>query len=642
MATDLLTNTGLQADINKVKDAVDLETTEGVVSDKLPELELKMKDEELVKITEKWEKIWTDSPKKQTWEKQGDENGNYWLGIQTDLPKGAKDRPSVDNILFEAVETYLPQVTRRNPEPLVTLDYREKDGENEDPIKTKYVDKVKGRLADIADKIKLRLQLKTAARHWGIFLLGVAKFGWDLDRDMPISQIVRPKKLILDPDATITPAGYTGNRIGEYRKMEAETIKAIIGNDKKSAKAIKAIDDLVKKDNATEIQFIEWWTPEYMCWKLGKTILLKRKNPHWNYDKTENPLPTDLSSRGVSVDAYGTATAQPVEIKGINHFPTPQMPYAFLSVFQLGDRPMDATSLIGQNLSNQDLINKRNKQIDDNADDMNGGMVVSLGRSGLTQPQAVGVAKALRNKGVIAIPNGSPNEAIQRYQPGGLPADVFTQLQDTRARLRDIFGIRGSSSAGLETEKTVRGKILNRGTDTDRIGGGVSEFLEQMADDMYNWYVQLLYVYDADFQFLEGGVPPKIVVSVKEGSLLPKDSLTIANQAIDLAIAGKMSTLDLYKKLEYPNPEEMAANVWLEVTAPQMLYANDPRVQQVLMMQQQAAQAQAQMQAGEREQETTGKEREAGQKFDRDINMERVKTENKRSLLSAVPQNKAP
>src|SRR3990167_25889 len=642
MATDFLTQTGLDSSINKVKDSVDLETTEGVVSDKLPELELKMKDEDLVKITEKWEKIWTDSPKKQAWEKQCDENEKYWLGIQTDLPKGAKDRPSVDNILFEAVETYLPQVTRRNPEPLVTLDYREKDGENEDPIKTKYVDKVKGRLADIADKIKLRLQLKTAARHWGIFLLGVAKFGWDLDRDMPSSQIVRPKKLILDPEATINEGGYTGNRIGEYRKMEAETLKEIIKGQKSAAKATEVIDELVKDDGATEIQFIEWWTAEYMCWKLGKNIILKRKNPHWNYDRTETPTPEELSSPGVSVDDYGTATAASVEIKGINHLPTPRMPYAFLSVFQLGDRPTDATSLIGQNLSNQDLINKRNKQIDDNADDMNGGMVVSLARSGLSQAQAASVAKALRNKGVVAIPDGSPAEAIQRYQPGGLPADIFNQLMDIRARTRDIFGIRGSSAAGLETENTVRGKILNRGTDTDRIGGGVSEFLEQMADDIYNWYVQLLYVYDADFQFLEGATPPKIVVSVKEGSLLPKDSLTIANQAIDLAVAGKMSTLDLYKKLEYPNPEEMAANVWLEATAPQMLYQNDPRVQQVIMMQQQAAQAQMQMQAQQQQQGAMGKQQEMGQKMEHDKNMEMMKTENKRSLLSQVPTKGGP
>ena len=52
------------------------------------------------------------------------------------------------------------------------------------------------------------------------------------------------------------------------------------------------------------------------------------------------------------------------------------------------DEQTDETSLIGQNLASQDLVNKRLKQIDKNADSMNGGMVVSLERSGLTQQQA--------------------------------------------------------------------------------------------------------------------------------------------------------------------------------------------------------------------------------------------------------------
>ena len=83
---------------------------------------------------------------------------------------------------------------------------------------------------------------------------------------------------------------------------------------------------------------------------------------------------------------------------------------------------------------------------------------------------------------------------------------------------------------------------------------------------------------------------PKLVVSVKEGSLLPKDSMTLANQAIELSSAGKMSVVDLYKSLDYANPEELAANVWLEVNAPEILYGQDPRIKQVIESRQQAQQ----------------------------------------------------
>jgi hypothetical protein len=118
----------------------------------------------------------------------------------------------------------------------------------------------------------------------------------------------------------------------------------------------------------------------------------------------------------------------------------------------------------------------------------------------------------------------------------------------------------------------------------------VSEYLEQLADEAYNWIVQLLYVYDDDHQMQNGMTSPRIDISVKEGSLLPKDSTTIANQAIDLCTKGKMSLLDMYKRLEYPNPEELAANVWLEANAPEVLYGNDPRIAQVIQQKQQAAQ----------------------------------------------------
>lgn len=586
------------ADINKPKgDAAD-ETRQGVVSDKLPELTLKMTDEEIIKLTQKWESAWNDSPEKAKWTKQIEENEKYWLGEQFDKIKADNTRPDVDNVIFEAVETHLPQVTRRNPEPLVELDSSEiPDGGESDPVKLQYVEKVKRRLKDLADKNALRLKLKKAARHWEISQLGIAKFGWDLDRDIPAIRIVRPKKVILDPTATIDEDGYTGGRIGEIRKLEASKIISIIGDSPDSEKTKKVVTDHVKDDTATEVQFIEWWTNEYMCWTLGKDVLLKRKNPHWNYDRTETPEVTDIAAEGVTVDDFGVATAAEIEILGINHLPTPQMPYKFLSVFNLGDQPMDKTGLIQQNLSNQDRVNKRNKQIDKNVDRMNNGAVVSLARSGLTKPQAQGVVEAIRKGGAVVIPDGAPQDAVYFPQVSGMPNDVYNDLQDTRSRLRDIFGTTGSTPAGIQNEDTVRGKIMTRGLDTDRTGGGVSEYLEQFADQIYNWMVQLLYVYDPAFQFVGDARPPKITVSVKEGSLLPKDSISIANQALELASLNRIANVDLYKRLEYPNPEELAANVWLETNAPHLLYKDNPLVQEAIAAAAAAAQASAESQA---------------------------------------------
>lgn len=568
----------LGSKINKANGTVSSETQEGVVSEKLPELQLEMEDSKIIELTEKWTKAWEQSDAKQKWMKRAEENEKYWLGEHYNRPEADKSRAIVDNVIFESLETYLPQVTRRNPEPMVSLS----QSEEETPEAQEYAKALQAELGELADELKLRLKLKKVARHWAVSLLGAAKFGWDLNKDIPSIRVIRAQKLILDPEATIDEDGYTGDRIGEYRKLQASILLKIVDGD---ANATKIITDLVKEDTGTEVQFIEWWTPTYMCWTMGKNVLVKRKNPHWNYDRQEE-APADPVTGLTPAGEDGTPIMNTVP--GMNHFYVPRMPYAFLSVFNLGKQPVDDTSLIGQNLANQDRINKRVKQIDKNADNMNGGIVISLARAGLTKEQAKGVADAFRKGGVAAIPDGTPDEAIKRMTGQGLPADVYNDLVDVRNRTRDIFGTRGSTPSGIESETTVRGKILNRNLDTDRIGGGVSEYLEQFADECYNWLVQMLYVYDERFA---GKQAPKVNISVKEGSLLPKDSTTIANQAIELAGAGQMSTIDLYKRLDYPNPVELAANVWLQANAPEILFAEDPRVAQVIQMRAQAANA---------------------------------------------------
>ena len=570
--------------INKASGETTNETEQGVVSEKLPELKLDMENSALADLTQSWESIWNKSDVKAKWITQSEDNEKYWLGNHFNRPDGVtKNRPIADNAIFESLETYLPKITRRNPEPMVALAQSEvSENEQETKAKEEFTKDLQKELGDIADELKLRLKLKKSARHWAIYLVGAAKLGWDMNRDMPTVKIVRAKKLILDPDATVDEDGYTGEYIGEYRKLQAGIMIKMLEGIGAEENAVKLIKDLVKADFGTEIQFIEWWTDQYMCWTIGKEVLLKKKNPHWNYD-SQTPGESE-------VDEYGNEQmGEPQDVVGVNHFPVPKIPFLLLSVFNLGKQPVDDTSLIGQNLSNQDRINKRGKQIDKAADGMNGGVVVSLARSGLTQQQAKGVTKALKAGGVVAIPDGTPDEAIKRMVSPGLPNDVYNDLVDTRRRLSDIFGTSGLSPSGVSKEKTVRGKYQVENMDTDRIGGGITEYLEQFADDIYNWFVQLLYVYDDKYVGIQ--TKPKVVISVKEGSLLPKDSTTLANQAIELAGAGKMSVIDLYKKLDYSNPEELAANVWLEVNAPEVLYQGDPRVVQVIQQRQAEAEA---------------------------------------------------
>lgn len=639
----------LGRNINKLKggDVTD-DTEQGIVSEKLPELTLDMKNEDLLSVTKKFLKSWEESPVYSDWVKKGDQNKDYWEGRHFSRPELDKSRAQMDNVIFEALQTWIPQTINRNPDPEVDL----YPGMPVQPGDLQYAQTMQEELGDLGDELRMRMKLKRVATHWAIYLLGVAKVGWDVNKNIPTIKVVRPRKLILDPNATVDEDGYTGEYIGEHRKLKASVILAVPGLED-GAKAI--IEGLVKGDLATEIAFIEWWTNKYMCWTLnGTTVLLKKQNPHWNYDQSI-PLPVDDESPELGVAPEGqpaipempimagsepeqgsaptneppqAETAQPEpeqgeaptlapEIagetpesqepqpemqtkKGVNHFATPKMPYLLLSMFNLGEQPVDSTSLIGQNLSNQDLINKRIKQIDKNADNMNGGLVVSLERTGLTIEQSKGVSESIRKGGVVAVPAGDPRAAVYRPDTPGLPTDIYQQLVDTRTRVRGIFGVGASSPAGLAPDPTVRGKIMAKTLDTDRMGGGISAYLEQFADDAYDWFVQLKMVYEDKYvQMAEQGELPKVRVSIKEGSLLPRDATTLANQAMQLASENKMALIDLYKAMQYANAEELAVNAWLEVNAPEVLYASDPRVAQVVKMKQAAA-AQAAQAGGQK------------------------------------------
>ena len=109
--------------------------------------------------------------------------------------------------------------------------------------------------------------------------------------------------------------------------------------------------------------------------------------------------------------------------------------------------------------------------------------------------------------------------------------------------------------------------------DSSRIGGGITEYIEHVADSIYNLWVQMMFVYYDQEHFVTsaGAVSgmelftlrndkfallQTLDITVKEGSLVPKDPLTQRNEAIDLWSANAIDPLSLYKKLDFPDPAE--------------------------------------------------------------------------------------
>ena len=528
----------LFSDINKIKGPDTKDNAEGLVGAELPELALDMGDEELLKLKKKWEADYDQL--RQKMEPVWKQNEAYWVGQQFSTPEMmAMDRPLMDNRIFMALETFLPIATRNNPEPVVMS-----MGGNEE-----IAAKLGKMLTYQSDILRMKLKLKQVMRNWALYQLGVAKIGWDLEKDDITIRVIRPQRLILDKDATVEECNYTGRYIGEVRRDSAETL--ISRFPKMKREIIECVGG--EEKIGSEVAYQEWWTPKMVFWTLKQYVLGKMKNPHWNYEET---MP--------EMDPMGQVQEQ--VIPGQNHFKTARMPYVFLSVFNKGLQPFDDTGLIQQNLSMQDLINKRMRQIDSNADTTNGVWIASS--AAISKDQLARI-KGRANEKIWL--DGPDVNGIKRDTGRELPQFVYQNLQDARNELDNVFGTRGSAPAGIQGEQTVRGKILSKSLDTDRIGGGISEYLEQFADETFNWMVQMMYVYydvphtacilgSMGSQFIDVAKqdlgPEKILVSVKSGSMIPKDPMTQRNEAIDLWTAGAIDPLTLFEKLDFADPQK--------------------------------------------------------------------------------------
>ena len=509
------------------------------------EFDSKLSETEISTLAKQWTSEFDGGAKEL--KTQGKNNVDYWIGKQyNEMQTAGTKKPLVDNLIFEAVETFLPIATRANPQAIVTGDGT--------PEGDKIAKTVADALYDRAETSGFRMKLKGVTRDWLLYLVGASKVIWDTKQNNYDMEKVLPSRLILDLNATIGFDGqYYGDYIGEKKRKSAS--KLIKMFPKKKA----LIKGMAQGAMGTKLTYTEWWTSTDLFFTIGDgQVLGKFKNPHWNYSGTT--LTKDPE----------TGEMMEEEVEGKNHFHAPLIPYLLLVVFNTGKKPFDDTSLIQQNISIQDLINRRYQQIDRNVDSQNNGIVLS-GKA-FTKEQAAEASTQLSRGNALWVPDGDVDKSYKRDQAPALSPNVFQQLTDSRNELRNIFGTSGSSAQSLNEQDTVRGKIMVNQMDSSRIGGGVTECLEKFAQGAYNWFVQMMYVYYTDeYSFSKNGAKGgemlsftntdlnlKLKVIVKDGSLIPKDPLTKRNEAMDLWAANAIAPIPFYTALDVPNPYESA------------------------------------------------------------------------------------
>lgn len=510
---------------------------EGIASDTVDIFELDMTDEELLNLKREYEN--KSTPYIGKIEPRQKQNKEYLFGTQKiSNSQGSKTVPS--NLLFEATATFVPQALAKNPEPVVWSDNTPEGKLASNDIKTM--------LQFHADTMCLRKKLGVMVWQWGVYFIAGIKHGWNAELNDIESDVRKPKNLVFDPDGYVDEYGDFTSWMGERIQATAQEVVD------KFPKHRAYIEAKVGLKMGTDIIYTEWWSAkgDYCFYTFEDVVLDKHKNQLFNYG---NDKP--------------------------NHFALPKKPYTFLSVFSLQEQPHDFTNLLEQNIANQDRIIKRDIQVEKNLDHGNNAIAVS--DTGFTTETAHQAADALE-KGDPILVSGEIGNKIMRLPANPLPNGVLESQQVDKETLRGIYGTQGLVPNN-EPDVAVRNNILAQSKDNSRIGGGIGDALEQVADNIFNWWLQLYYVFYDEKHYgsimgtgraveyvalVMSDEQRRFVVSVAPNSMSPKDEISQQNLAMQRWSGGAIDPIGLMKELNSPDPMEDAKRLVIWTSNPQM------------------------------------------------------------------------
>lgn len=589
---------GFSANIAGVEDLVQNKTNkvlsdnsspEGIESEKFDVLDVTMTDEELLKLRDDYEKRY--APYEGRLKPRVEKIRNSYVGkkadgqylVDTDIPISA-------NLQFEALETFLAAALSKNPQPVVYCDNTPEGNEIATSVKTM--------LQFHSDQLVIKRKLALMVRQWGMNLLGVLKPGWNRKLNDVTLDNRKIQDYVFDPDGFVDAYGNFSSWYGERITITAEKLIEEFPKHK------TYIGLMCDGKLGTEVTYTEWWPNDEYCFYSFKEIVLdKHKNQYFKYQESA----TDMMGQPV-VDPI---TGQEQMSQPANHFAHPLKPAIFLSVFSLQEHPHDITSLMEQNIPQQNKITRRTDQIDANVAASNNGWALS--EDNFNQETGKQAATARKKGNPILIPSGGPiDKAIVPLPAQGLPEAIFNEIEIAKNDLRQSWGIQGITAQPADEDQTARGMILNQAHDSSRIGGGIGDAIEQVADNLFNWLVQLYAVFydEQHFAAVMGNAKAveykvlsnqdfgrQLIISVAPDSMKPKDEVTQMNLAQALFDKGAIGPKTLLKMVDFPDVDESAADGVLFHLDPQAYFQlNFPEYAARLQQQQQMNQMQNQAQ----------------------------------------------
>lgn len=538
--------------------------------DTLPSLDLDISDSQIISNLnariEDAQSYW-DKPEGFNLRESRNENTRLHLGKQVDVTHLYRFQvPYVENEIFVGEEAIVAYLTAQNPQPEVS------PAQDSSRSKIFAADLEKYMMAH-SQQFYLNRLLEASVRNLLNKRLGVIKLEFDPDYGKYgdiVPKVIDPEHLIIDKNA---PMGENPAFICHVMKMSVEEMCFKWPTKKKEIFEALGIVRGTSKQMSQEVAIRQVWvthydngTPQEGCVTyFSKVVLSKYKNPNWLY-------------------AEGNK----------NFLEMPLKPFIPLNYINYGQHWIDVTTPIEQAANMQNILNKRGRQIMENADKANGMLVISTD-SGLTKDDAQNLTGDPNQKLIIATKGQPVSQLVYQVPPHDLPAYVIADKQDQRTVIHAILGTPSQftgSATGEHGESDTLGQAMmmkNQASGRqDLIVRAIDNFMDRyfkfLAQMMVVWYDKNhTMVYnggDGDFDYItmrrdlfEDG----IAVNVKSGTTLPFDKGRQEAVALNLAKMGMISPLDLFRDLHMDNPQKRYDNWFKWKTNPESLArdAND-------------------------------------------------------------------
>lgn len=526
-------------------------------------LSLELDEKDILRIigkrVEEAETFWNKNLKLDEVREKADK---YYVGDTVDIDEMFDFQvPYKNNRMLTAIETLLPMLTSQIPQPVVTEgrdtdESRELAHDLEDVLVANY------------DDFGIRRGFTRVGRHILIGKrVGIFKYRFDPDsgekkpdgtrKGKIIFESVRPEKIVFDADAS-DPDNIP--LIAEYMSDTIENLANRFPTKKDEIFRHFGIVRGVKTQVSKKVGYIEVWfsyidaegeTQEAVAYKLDKILLGATKNPNWNYDEFEQ--------------------MEDGKYRRLNYFDRVQKPYILVNHINTGKYIIDDTSLADQAMPLQDILEKRGRQIVENADQASSGLVLN---SNMISPDDA--KKLVGDPTEKIMVDGDVREAAARLPYNMLPAFVINDKNDARAEIDNIFGANAAMRGEKSDNNTLGELVLSQRANSGRLQTITNAFEDACGREygLYPAMVQMMKVYwdepeivrftptEGKTRFIDwqsDKIEDGVKVRVKEGSAVPKDKMTRKKETVELSAV--LDPLTLAEGMDWPNAKEVARRI---------------------------------------------------------------------------------